>query len=197
MGKHNKPRRSVRSGQIIVAAAAASVLAGWAAPVAYADDDATNDKPSNPISKTADAVKSTVDGVRKAVTGAAGSFQRRRRTAIQIGSGGAGTSMSLIPKSPKTTVSARTITGGPSNALAVPALVTPSQATPTPDASDDIRHGLRDHPDCERHPAESSRTAGLPGAGAWCRGAAELRRAGAYQQPRFGAGRSGAGRAVH
>ncbi len=99
MGKHNKPRRSVRSGQIIVATAAASVLAGWAAPVAYADDgaSATNDKPSNPISKTADAVKSTVDGVRKAVTGAAGSFQRAAQDGLQVGSGGAGSL--LRPKS--------------------------------------------------------------------------------------------------
>ena len=42
MGKHNKARRPIRGGQIVVAAAAASVLAGWAAPVAYADDGAAD-----------------------------------------------------------------------------------------------------------------------------------------------------------
>ena len=53
MGKHNKSRRHNRSGQIVVAAAAASVLAGWAAPVAYADDGADSDKGSNPVSRAA------------------------------------------------------------------------------------------------------------------------------------------------
>ena len=90
MGKHNKARRSDRCGKIVVAAAAATVIGGWAAPVAYADEGAAPAKPSNPISKTADAVKSTVDGVRKAVTGAAGSFQKAAQDGLQVGSGGAG-----------------------------------------------------------------------------------------------------------
>ena len=56
MGKHNKPRRTVRGGQIVVAAAAATVLAGWAAPVAYADDSGTdNDSASKPVSKAVGA----------------------------------------------------------------------------------------------------------------------------------------------
>jgi hypothetical protein len=131
MGKHNKPHRSVRSGQIVVAAAAASVLAGWAAPVAYADDgaSATNDKPSNPISKTADAVKSTVDGVRKAVTGAAGSFQRAAQDGLQVGSGGAGSLLRPKSNSPRSTLSAQQTTGGTQRNNVAPALVAPT----TPD----------------------------------------------------------------
>ncbi len=65
-------------------------------------DTATPAKPSNPISKTADAVKSTVDGVRKAVTDVGSSLQgaaqerdsdrRRRRRQLLT---------SLIPNGPK------------------------------------------------------------------------------------------------
>jgi hypothetical protein len=133
MGKHNKPRRSVRSGQIIVAAAAASVIGGWAAPVAYADDGAgaTNDKPSNPISKTADAVKSTVDGVRKAVTGAAGSFQRAAQDGLQVGSGGAGSLLRPKSNSPRSTLSAQQTTGGTQRNTVASALA------PTPPSDDD------------------------------------------------------------
>jgi hypothetical protein len=107
MGKHNKARRSDRCGKIVVAAAAATVIGGWAAPVAYADEGAgagASAKDSNPISKTADAVKSTVDGVRKAVTGAAGSFQKAAQSGLQVGSGGAGSLLSPN-KSPKTSFS--------------------------------------------------------------------------------------------
>jgi hypothetical protein len=137
MGKHNKARRSDRCGKIVIAAAAASVIGGWAAPVAYAEGPAdTNDKPSNPISKTADAVKSTVDGVRKAVTGAAGSFQHAAQDGLKVGSGGAGTL--LRPnKGPKSTVSARTFTGGPQALIAPPAPYVPPTNGPTSPGNDD------------------------------------------------------------
>jgi len=62
MGKHNKPRRQHRGGQIVVAAAAATVLAGWAAPVGYADDGADSDTGSNAASRTAGAVKEALRG---------------------------------------------------------------------------------------------------------------------------------------
>ena len=137
MGKHNKARRPIRGGQIVVAAAAASVLAGWAAPVAYADDGAAagagSDKPSNPISKTADAVKSTVDGVRKAVTGAAGSFQRAAQDGLQVGSGGAGSSTSLIPKGPRTSFSGQTNGGSSSRSLQSGDLAASAVVPNTPD----------------------------------------------------------------
>ena len=69
MGKHNKARRSDRCGKIVVAAAAATVIGGWAAPVAYADDSAAPAKPSNPISKTADAVAFLVSEHASFITG--------------------------------------------------------------------------------------------------------------------------------
>jgi hypothetical protein len=125
MGKHNKARPSDRRGRVVVAAAAASVIAGWAAPAAYADDG--NSSPSNPVNKTAGAVKSTVDGVRKAVTDVGSSLQGAAKSAIQTGAGGNGTSTSLIPNGPKTKVNAQTNTGGQqSNAAFAPAIPDPS-----------------------------------------------------------------------
>lgn len=111
MGKHNKSRRHNRSGQIVVAAAAASVLAGWAAPVAYADDGADSDKGSNPVSRAAGAARDAVDSVRKTVTDVGSSLQGAASRAIQTGAGGAGTSTSLSPNSPKSNVSAQTNAG--------------------------------------------------------------------------------------
>ena len=131
MGKHNKPRRYNRGGQIAVAAAAATVLAGWAAPVAYADEGADTDKPSNPVSRTADAVKSTVDGVRKAVRDVGSSVQGAARDGLQVGSGGAGSLLRPNSNSPRSTVSARTVTGSQRSSDPVASVVVPD----TPDPS--------------------------------------------------------------
>jgi hypothetical protein len=128
MGKHSKARRSDRRGQIVIAAAAASVIAGWAAPTAYADEG-TDGSPSNPVSKTAETVKSTIDGVRKAVTDVGSSLQGAARTAIQTGAGGNGTSTSLIPKGPKSNINAQTNTGSTQPKVAA----SPALVPPTPD----------------------------------------------------------------
>lgn len=134
MGKHNKPRRSVRSGQIIVATAAASVLAGWAAPVAYADDGADSDAGSNPVSKAvgaaAGAARDTVDGVRKAVTGAADSFQKAAQSGLQVGSGGAGSLLRPNSNSPRSTVSSQT-NGGSQRSAVAPTIATPPASNDT------------------------------------------------------------------
>ena len=154
MGKHNKARRSVRCGQIVVAAAAATVLAGWAAPVASADDTDAAAKPANPISKTADAVKSTVDGVRKAVTDAAGSFQKRGAGArIQAGSGGAGSLLtSQVQQARRRRFRRRAQPAAASSpscsraSLGIPAIADASLLKRR-------RHGFGDHSDRERHAA--------------------------------------------
>ena len=93
MGKHNQAAAACAQRANRRRSGSGIVLAGWAAPIASADDGAaaTKDKPSNPISKTADAVKSTVDGVRKAVTDVGSSLQRRSQGRIQTGAGGTGT----------------------------------------------------------------------------------------------------------
>ena len=131
MGKHNKARRSVRSGQIVVAAAAASVLAGWAAPIASADDSPTSNKDSNPVSKAvgaaAGAAKDAVDTVRKAATDVGSQLQKSANRAIQTGAGGAGTATSLFPNgAPRTTFSGQTNSGNQRNALIAPALKPPN-----------------------------------------------------------------------
>jgi hypothetical protein len=134
MGKHNAPRRHNRGGQIVVAAAAATVLAGWAAPIASADEGAAdNAKPSNPVSKTADAVKGAVDGVRKAVTGAAGSVQRAAQNGLQVGSGGAGSLQRPNSSSPRTSFSGQTNGGGSERAQSnlTAALAPDTTDTPT------------------------------------------------------------------
>jgi hypothetical protein len=89
--------------QIVIAAAAASVIGGWAAPAAYAEGGATDAAPK-PVSKAANAVKSTVDSMRKTLTDASSSLQKAAGSALQTGAGGAGTSTSLFSK-PKSTVS--------------------------------------------------------------------------------------------
>jgi hypothetical protein len=134
MGKHNKPRRYNRGGQIAIAAAAASVLAGWAAPVAYADEGADTDKPSNPVSRTADAVKSTVDGVRKAVTDVGSSLQGAARSGLQAGAGGNGTATSLFPNGgPKSKVDAQETVISRQTPNAVTALAPPTPSNPAYD----------------------------------------------------------------
>ena len=138
MGKHNKARRSDRCGKIVVAAAAATVIGGWAAPVAYADEGAPPAKPSNPISKTADAVKSTVAGVQKAVTGAAGSFQKAAQDGLKVGSAVRAPCSVPNSNSPTSRVSANTFTGGPQSlAAAAPALPRPPFYTPSPPITND------------------------------------------------------------
>lgn len=114
MGKHNKGRRSVRPGQIIVAAAAATVIGGWAAPVAYADggdpgSDAGSKTVNKPVSKAigaaAGAAKDAVDTVRKTVTDVGSQLQKSADRAIQTGAGGNGRLTSLVPKGPTSKVS--------------------------------------------------------------------------------------------
>lgn len=103
MGKHNKARRRDRRGQIMVAAAAASVLAGWGAPAAYADDGAESDSAPKPVSKTVGAVRDTVDTVCKTLSEVGDSVQRTAERSLQGGAGGNGTA--LTPKGPKTSLS--------------------------------------------------------------------------------------------
>ncbi len=51
------------------------MLAGWAAPIASADGGDDSDAGSNPVSRTAGAVKDAVDTVRKTVTDVGSSLQ--------------------------------------------------------------------------------------------------------------------------
>ncbi len=146
MGKHDKGRRPVRPGQIIAAAAAATVIGGWAAPVAYADDGAGADAGSKtvnkPVSKAVGAAtgaaKDAVDTVRKAVTDVGSSLQGAAKSTLQVGSGGAGSLLKPKSNSPRSTVSAQQTTNGGSerNALVAPALV-----SPTPGPSNDTATG--------------------------------------------------------
>ncbi|WNG94772.1 hypothetical protein [Mycobacterium sp. ITM-2016-00318] len=129
MGKHNKPRGINRGGQIAVAAAAATVLAGWAAPVAYADDGADTDTGSNAVSRTAGAVKDAVDSVRKTARDVGSSVRGAARDSMQVGSGGAGSLLRPKSNSPRSTLSAQQTTGDTQRNTVAPALVAPT----TPD----------------------------------------------------------------
>ena len=109
MGKHNKPRRCERGGQIVIAAAAATVLAGWAAPVAYADDGAAT------ATNLEARQQGRADGAvqerrRRCAEGRArcrSSVQGAARDGLQVGSGGAGSLLTPNTNSPRSTVSAR------------------------------------------------------------------------------------------
>lgn len=138
MGKHTKPRRSHRPGQIVVAAAAASVIAGWAAPVAYADDGtgSAGDKDSNPVSKAVGAAtgaaRDAVDSVRKTVTDVGSSLQGAARSTLQTGSGGEGSLLRPNSNSPASRVEVQTNTGSQrSRAISAPALQAQAPNTTT------------------------------------------------------------------
>jgi hypothetical protein len=134
MGKHNKPRPRGRSGRIAVAAAAASVIAGWAAPAAYADEGTDSNTKPNPVSDAAGAVQKAAETFGKSLSGAAGAITR---------GAGAGSinrvTAGLVPKSPFTKVRAQTNTtnsDSPKSALSVPGGGTPDLSLPdvgTPD----------------------------------------------------------------